>query len=621
MLLLFLCLLTATTLARADERILDYHSDIRVYKDSSMIVTETIRVRAEGSKIKRGIYRDFPTTYNDKHGNRYVVGFDILDIKRDGKKENYHTEKLSNGIRIYLGRSSYYLPTGEYTYTIAYRTTRQLGYFEQHDELYWNVTGTGWDFPIDKASATVTLPPGIDSSTMRSKAYTGAQGTTGADYTDTINADSTVDFATTRQLYAREGLTIVVGWPKGFVHEPDMAERLGYILADNKNLMVLVIGTILLLLYYTMLWHKVGRDPEKSVIIPRFEPPESISPAAARYIMHMGFDDKAFAAAIINMAVKGYLSVTESEGGILGLGSKDITLTRESDDKSALTPGEKRVANRLFPGNAKTIKLKNTNHQKISDAKSKLEKYLDDEYNKVYFLLNIGFLVPGFILSVLTIFVAGISASSEPGAFLFLSLWLSIWSIAVFTLWIQKHFFIAMVFTFFEVMAIGFLTMLTSVWFAVGVVTIVMINLAFFYLMRAPTHAGRKVMDRLEGFRMFMAVAEKDRLNIMHPPEKTPELFEKYLPYALALGVEQEWAEQFSDVLSQVHDGEQYRPRWYHGRGWYAGNYASFTSGLASGMTSTIASASTAPGSSGGGGFSGGGSSGGGGGGGGGGGW
>jgi uncharacterized membrane protein len=147
--------------------------------------------------------------------------------------------------------------------------------------------------------------------------------------------------------------------------------------------------------------------------------------------------------------------------------------------------------------------------------------------------------------------------------------------------------------------------------------------LVFVYLMRAPTALGRQFLDKIEGFRLYLDVAEKDELALRHPPEKTPALFEAYLPYALALGVEQAWAEQFAEVFDRIKDstGEAYQPSWYHGRwrsGWFGGSTRNFAK-MTSALNGAISSASTPPGSSSGSG--GGGSSGGGGGGGGGGGW
>ena len=125
------------------ERIISFDSIIKINEDGSMLVTETIKVHAEGNKIKRGIYRDFPTDYKDKYGNNIRISFEVKEVLRDGRQEPYRTERQSNGVRVYFGSSSYYLKPGDYTYTIKYKTDRQIGYFKDHDELYWNVTEIG----------------------------------------------------------------------------------------------------------------------------------------------------------------------------------------------------------------------------------------------------------------------------------------------------------------------------------------------------------------------------------------------------------------------------------------------------------------------------------------------
>ena len=154
---------------------------------------------------------------------------------------------------------------------------------------------------------------------------------------------------------------------------------------------------------------------------------------------------------------------------------------------------------------------------------------------------------------------------------------------------------------------------------AIFLVVIVMINVLFYHLLKAPTLMGRKIMDKIQGFKLYLSVAEKERLNILNPPERTPELFEKYLPYALALDVENEWSEQFATVLAASAVGGRYRPTWYNGNSWRTDGIRGVTSSLGNSLTGAISSSATAPGSSSGSG--GGGSSGGGGGGGGGGGW
>ena len=186
-------------LARADERILDYHSDIEVFPDGPMQVTETIRVRAEKQEIKRGIYRDFPTDYRDRLGNRYRVGFEVVDVGRDGRAEDWHTQPIANGVRVYVGNKNVYLDSGDYTYALTYRTNRQLGFFDDHDELYWNVTGNFWSFPIDQARARVVLPEGVPAEQLAAEAYTGAMGAQGSDYRASVGYDGSVQFATTRR--------------------------------------------------------------------------------------------------------------------------------------------------------------------------------------------------------------------------------------------------------------------------------------------------------------------------------------------------------------------------------------------------------------------------------------
>ncbi len=220
---LFIAVFAFARPATADERILSFHSDITVVADASMQVSETIRVHAEGDQIRHGIYRDFPTDYRDRLQNRVHVDFDAESVTRDGNAEPFHTERQLNGVRVYFGSSDTLLAPGDYTYVLHYRTTRQLGFFDGFDELYWNVTGNGWDFPIDAASAAVTLPESVASSNLKLEAYTGEQGQKGRDYVASADAPSHATFRATHVLAPREGLTIVVGFPKGIVAAPTAA--------------------------------------------------------------------------------------------------------------------------------------------------------------------------------------------------------------------------------------------------------------------------------------------------------------------------------------------------------------------------------------------------------------
>ena len=594
----------------ADERILNFHSDITVHEDASMTVTETITVRAEGNQIKRGIYRDFPTRYNDESGKRYNVEFDVLSVKRGGERESYFVESITNGKRVYIGRKNYFLPRGQYTYELTYKTDRQLGFFDDYDELYWNVTGNDWLFEIDQASATVFLPDGVNKHDVQLFAYTGRQGKEGTDYNHRFDDLGRPTFNTTATLRAREGLTISVAWPTGFVQRPSGVQSAINQFKNHTPELVGGGGLLGVLLYYVIIWLRVGRDPEKGTIIPRFEPPKGLSPAAVRYISKMGFDNRAFAAAVINMAVKGYISIVEND--------KKYTLRQESIDESVLSKGESKLARKLFRS-YRNIELKKTNHKIISSAIDALKYLFEAEYHRVYFFKNSGFLIAGILAVIIIVVTFGMTSGVVNPESFGMIVWISIWSIGVYFLWAQRQIVMAIIFTAIEIGALVSFIDVFSVWQVGLLIILIGINIGFYFWLKAPTLLGRKIMDEIDGFKMYLEVAEEDRLNELNPPEKTPELFENYLPYALALGVEQNWSEKFSDVLAKaVTDEGAYHPGWYSGSGWDSGRISGFTSSLGSSLSSAVASSSVAPGSSsgvGGGGFSGGGGGGGGGGG------
>ena len=556
-LLLALVLLAAPAAASADERILDFSAGIVVHADASMTVTETITVRSEGDAIRRGIFRDFPTDYTDRLGNRYVVAFEVLAVTRDGVREAWHSERLSNGTRVYVGRRDRFLEPGRYTFEITYRTDRQLGYFDGHDELYWNVTGNGWRFPIDRATATVTLPETVPLEAVSVDGYTGFFRSTERSIVSEVSGGQ-VFVAASRGLGPEEGLTIVVSWPKGHVYEPTAVDRARMTLYDNRGLAIAILGLIGVLVYLFYAWHRYGRDPEAGVIFPHYEPPAGYSPASARFIREMGYDNRAFAAAVINLAVKGWLEIEEH--------GDEYTLARTGPGAEP-SPGEKELMDALFEADTVVV-LEKSNHKVLQAARSSHEKALSRDYEKIYFFKNSLLLLPSFAGIVLLGIAIVMSGSFRP---------------------------------------------LVVVPLALAVVA----HVVFYFLLKAPTRRGRALMDRLEGFRMYLEVAEKDELNLRNPPEKTPELFERYLPFALALDVEQEWAEQFAGVFSRADAAGRaaYHPAWYHGS-FSPGRVGQFASGVGAGLTGAIASASTPPGSSSGsGGFSGGGGGGGGGGG------
>lgn len=631
LILLFVC-----TSAFAEERILSYHSAIEVFADGTMQVEETITVQAEGAQIKRGIYRDFPTDYQDRYGNNYRVDFEVLNVRRDGLAEPFHAKKQGKGVRVYIGNKNSYLDPGQYRYELSYRTNRQLGFFEKHDELYWNVTGNEWAFPIDSVSATVTLPAVFLEDELGAEAYTGPRGAQGGDYQVERGMRGETLFATTRPLARGEGLTIVVTWPKGYVAEPSTEEKVDYLFRDNRSWVAAAIGLMLILGYYLSAWFRVGRDPEEGVIIAQYSPPNGFSPASTRFIERMGYDHKTFAAAVINLAVQGLIEIIEE--------NKEYVLKRTKVEAIDLAAGEKALLKNLFGtvnrSDGKRQALNQKYHAKIRRALKAHEESLRNDYEKRFFVTNKWWMVPGILLSLLSFGAALLTlADAEKiatgGFFL---VWLSGWSVGVVVLlyrtvnaWrgarsagtVFAALFISafsVPFVVAEIVAIGFLAKQASPALPFLLVSAVLLNTLFYQLLKAPTRAGRRLLDNVEGFRLFLDVAEKDEMNFKNPPEKTPELFERFLPYALALDVEHQWAERFARIFVALQGSDNaYRPVWYHGRNWSVHHPTMLTGALGSSLSSALASSSTAPGSSSGSG--GGGSSGGGGGGGGGGGW
>jgi hypothetical protein len=557
-------LLALPVLAGADERILDFHSDITIRQDGWIDVTETIRVRAEGERIRRGIYRDFPTEYFDKLGNRYVVDFQPYAVLRNDAREPFKIVEYRNGVRTYFGRSDRFIDHGVHTYHFRYRAFRMLGFFEEHDELYWNVTGFDWAFPIDRGSATVRFDFDVPAGSITTEGYTGPYGSNRQDFTSHVDADGVAYFEANDSLGPLNGLTIVVMWPKGLVTEPTALDRATWILKDNAGLVILLVGFVAVLAYAIPVWSRYGKDPEEGVLVTRYEPPRTFSPASLRYIRQMYYDDKTMTAGILSLAVKGYLRIND-------LGSKHTLFKLEpGPDAPALATGEAELYEALFK-DGKRVVLEQDNHALLGGARAAHRSSLVKDYKRHYFRLNSLLNLPSILVAVASIALAFI---------------------------VGGRLSIAMI----------------------VVIVIMMLTVAFFgVIMRRPTPRGRKVLDEMLGFRDYLEVAEKDEMNLRNPPEKTPELFEAYLPFALALGVEQDWAEKFADVLEAIRepDGRGYQPAWYSGS-WDSSRISSNIGSVSSGLGSAISSSVTPPGSSsggGGGGFSGGGGGGGGGGG------
>ena len=383
----FLLVLTVFS-AAAQERILSYDVLAEVEKDGTLLVREQISVVAEGNAIKRGIYRSFPTRYKDRLGNRFKVGFEVTEVLKNGVPEPWFTKEENNGVIVYIGDSDIELTPGTYNYTLSFRTTRQIGFFDDYDELYYNAIGGDWAFPIETASVTIVAPAG--ARIIQKAAYSGYAGSTGCDCELTSDGN-VVKLTITRPLEPQEQLTIAAAWEKGVVARPSGISKLIMFLKDNLHILFALAGLAGAILIYFRKWKSAGKDPAKGTIIPLFDPPEGFSPAETGYLSNMGMKEEVITAALVNMAVSGYLKIIRTK--------KKYSLELVPGAEVSLTPEEKALASALFEGNQEIV-LDNENHIVFQKARSDAENILKKKMIPEYFNLNAKHLLPGVIFSV-----------------------------------------------------------------------------------------------------------------------------------------------------------------------------------------------------------------------------
>ena len=549
--------------AFAAEQITMFDVRIAVETDGDIVVTETIDVIAEGGQIQRGIFRDLPRLY-EFDGAILAYDYDVLDVQRDGAEEPYEISTDDNAYRIRIGDPDVFIEHGPHRYVIRYEVANQVRYFDGYDEIYWNATGNYWAFPIQRARAIVELPSGARISGTRG--YTGAPGQAGADYAYR-QQDNLHSFVTTRSLTAGEGLTVAVGFDKGLIDPPSASDNFGRWWQRYGALVILALGLAGLLAFLMGSFNKVGRDPVKGPVFPRYEPPAGYSPAAAHHIFYRSLNGhRALIATLMNLAVRGRLNIDAS--------GKNITvLTRRTEGagRDSLAQEDVTLENAIF-STGRTKTLGGNTDSSFTAAYTAFSATLGRRYGSDYFRWNIAYTLAAIAV---TIVVIGIAATQ----------------IVQWTLW---H--------------------------TLAVVVLALLNALFLYLMPAPTQKGQAVRTEIEGFRLYMDKAEKLQLNAVdvgleQPPPMTTERYERFLPYAVALGVEEPWTRHFENLLPQ--EAAAYRPGWTNMSG--SRSLGAVTGALVSNMSSGVSSA--LPQSSSSSGSGGGGSSGGGGGGGGGGGW
>ena len=530
----------------------------------SLAVLEQIDVNF--TDYNHGIERALPQKYNGQN-----VRLEIAYIQRDGLSEKYSTRTSNGNLVLKIGDANKTI-TGAHHYEIKYTVQNVIRFTAGHDELLWNTNGTGWGQPFERVSAELNVPDPLAATLTGATCYTGQQGSTASDC-QMNTTGSTTTFTTTRVLRAGENMTFAGDFPVGTFAKPTALDwwkdHLGTVLQ-------VVVPPLLALAYAYPRWRKNGKDLKgRGTIVPEYAPPAGLRAAEADCIYTYKVGPKAASATIIDLAIRKYIRITESESnGVLGLGKHKVysftKLAVPLNDN--LKPYEQAVLEGLFPDNAETTQL--------SDLKNKFYKTIQEIQNTIpdrltkdgYFAAD-----PKGIGQVMTILA---TAAIFVGGFIFGVDWA----------------------------------------LAIGVALGAAIVFLFAKLMPKRTQQGVDAKDALEGLKLYMNTAEKDRIAMLQSanapyasktdaPQQTVELFEKLLPFAMILGVEKTWAKQFESIYTTPPD-------------WYAGNWTAFNAGYLvtslNGSMSAMNTSFAAPGSAGsgaGGGFSGGGGGGGGGGG------
>ncbi len=527
-----------------------------------------------------GIERYIPVSYRTPGvGTSTSIDFHLDDVRMDGLPVPYTVRRRGREELIRIGDPDRTI-TGTHLYTIGYTASHVLLFHEDYLQLYWNVTGNDWRIPIERATASLGLPDTLDPSLVSSISYVGYYGSGTRGEEGMIDEAGRLNFASGK-LIPGEGLTIDVSIPRDLlpIQPPSLGERIARFLALNK----LAFLPVLTLIGMIVLWYRVGRDPRPGIIPPAFEPPAGLSAGEVGVLIDDRIDLRDISAMVVELAVKGFLRIEEipieepkirdRARSLFGRSEPvDYRFVRGEGSSEGLSPVEEELLAAIFddenPDERTLSSLENEFYQHLPTLKSRLYGRLID---KGYYPHNpervrrfyavLGTLILGF-----GVFLGAYAAS----------LYLGI---------------------------------------AVGLSGLVI--LAFSPIMPRKTKKGARVLSDILGLSEYIRRAEVDRIEFHDAPEKSPRLFEKLLPYAIALNLTRIWTKQFEGLLREP-------PTWYAGGGGgFRGDlFALSLIRLSSGMERTFASAprtaqgrSAWGGGSFGGGFSGGGFGGGGGGG------
>lgn len=521
--------------ARADERIHNFNSIMQVHEDGSVTVEESITVNVEHISIRRGIYRDIPNPASER------VKF--VSLYMDNQPHPSFTENYRNSLRINFGDDNY-ISKGIHTYKLTYSVANVVKDFPDYDEVYWNVTGNDWNFMIENASFTILLPSGADIKNDLVSLYTGIRG---EKFSNAVKTGQN-SFKTTSPLYQGEGFTVAVPFEKGIVksHKKSLFGSL-----SRKTIMFMSAGLLMLaflIIYSFLSWLAVGKDP-KDVTVTEFAPPKGISPAFMRCLWKRGNDRKMFATALVSLAMKDRIEITEEKI----MFQKQAVLKLKDDYTEDLPEEEKFIIKNLFARNDE-LTINQTNWPELAHCINFIEKGFNIEKAK-YIKSNRKFIIP-FIIVLLLFQLLFIPFGPAAMGFIFINLHYTIF-LSVFvnipknkTLKLIAFILINLFYSiFFIAMGLdsGIEIAVVQISFLLSLWTL----LIYMNIMYNLTEAGRELFKHINGFYRYMSIAEEHRV-AMSVPVDDEKIFADYLPYAFAFDMENKWMKRFEKVLSQA---------------------------------------------------------------------
>ena len=631
-LLVFFSLASAALAAPIHIR--DFQALIDVANDGTITVQEKLAVDIPREGTFHGMYRDIPVVTRWRESG--IAHMEVLSVMLDGKaRPADDVEKGKGSVRIYQRDKGAVLKPGRHEFILTYRMSGQVGLFALNDELTWNVTGSGWEAPIDRASCVILCPKGAPF--YGQAAWLGRIGSRDSAVSMSYKEQGgrlVMNFKARRAILPGEQLTVAAGWGKGFIAIEEAGQGM-----TTALLAALALG---LFLYFCVTWHFFGRDPKKGTIIPRFYPPFTIrgqvdgqpgrmSPAAVGYLGNQAmFSPRCLGAALLSLSARGCCSIE-------GNAKEGFTLRRGEGESPY---HEENSLLRHIPSSP--LRVDKANGETLYDMREALRIRLRRDYAKMW-KGGRGSLMNGLFGSVWTFLgmaaailglaaIAGWSSGgvlpaemmAAPLALLFCSFFARNFAKVVATDWKRRKkgraIFFALFFGAFFSVFVGVLLRATAgnllVLFSplqIGLMAaVLLIPFGFSFIMDCPSVEARALLDEIEGFAMYIGTAESNRLNVMNPPEQTLEHYQEILPYAVALDLEDAWGARFASVLeSRAANVGQAQDFWSPAM---ANAFASHASSSASSHASEAASSQSSFGGGGGGGAGSGGGGGGGGG-------